>query len=629
VSAVDDPELPSGRYLSCAIDVQADNAGQTKALLMRNRIFAARTGIVPSVLSFGPNHDMDERRSVLLERGLLDGGVDLLNIFEHYRETDWPDDSPTGDALPDLGRHLTRETSLADGSPWRRTYRLPDGTWVYDYLRSDGTAFLRMPPFVFREADTWPTSLLRVSRAGEVVGEYGSAREWYQQWVREMAAPHERTFVFCDSRFLAPFLAPMEDPSILLVYLLHNIHLAAPQLWDSPTSDVHERLLGLVGDFDAFVTLTERQRDDVAERCGRLSNMFVVPNPVDLPPMPERVERDPRQVTMMARLVTQKRPRMAVAAMREVVDEIPDAHLDVYGDGPRMEVLAETVESLGLEGSVVLRGHDPHARESLWRSSAYVMTSQYEGYPLSTLESMSHGCPVVSFDIKYGPREQITDGVDGFLVPSGDVSALAARVRTLLEDPALVERMSAAARKKAAQHGYDRFLSDWAHVLSGALDLKDGRTTIEEARLRVEELVVESGPRWRRIRGAVPGVAGLGDRLVFRGRLTVQGHSKTAMLQDATVTLSAVHQPSSAVVEVPLEVRPGDRGFDLSASVALGDLYPPDGDLAGRARLRLRVVWNNSAWETVLRRTRGARRGVEVSFGDDGTLTLTRQASGR
>ena len=47
------------------------------------------------------------------------------------------------------------------------------------------------------------------------------------------------------------------------------------------------------------------------------------------------------------------------------------------------------------------------------------MTSSFEGYPLSTLESMSRGCPVVSYDIKYGPREQITDGVDGFLVPRG------------------------------------------------------------------------------------------------------------------------------------------------------------------------------------------------------------------
>ncbi len=55
------------------------------------------------------------------------------------------------------------------------------------------------------------------------------------------------------------------------------------------------------------------------------------------------------------------------------------------------------------------------------------MTSSFEGYPLATLESMSRGCPVVSYDIRYGPREQISDGVDGFLVPPGDIELLAQR----------------------------------------------------------------------------------------------------------------------------------------------------------------------------------------------------------
>jgi poly(glycerol-phosphate) alpha-glucosyltransferase len=92
VSRVTDPDdlsLPAGRYLSCAIDVQADNAGQTKALLMRNRIFAARAGVEPTVLSFGANSDLDERREVLLDRGLLAHGVGLANIYEDYRDTDW------------------------------------------------------------------------------------------------------------------------------------------------------------------------------------------------------------------------------------------------------------------------------------------------------------------------------------------------------------------------------------------------------------------------------------------------------------------------------------------------------------------------------------------------------------
>ena len=58
------------------------------------------------------------------------------------------------------------------------------------------------------------------------------------------------------------------------------------------------------------------------------------------------------------------------------------------------------------------------------------MTSLFEGYPLSTLESLSHGCPVISYDIKYGPREQISEGVDGFLVPAGGIRPMAERIVT-------------------------------------------------------------------------------------------------------------------------------------------------------------------------------------------------------
>ena len=66
------------------------------------------------------------------------------------------------------------------------------------------------------------------------------------------------------------------------------------------------------------------------------------------------------------------------------------------------------------------------------------MTSAFEGYPLSTLESMSRGCPVVSYDMKYGPREQIDRRGRRLPRARGDVDALAARVIELLRSPELV-----------------------------------------------------------------------------------------------------------------------------------------------------------------------------------------------
>ncbi len=105
---------------------------------------------------------------------------------------------------------------------------------------------------------------------------------------------------------------------------------------------------------------------------------------------------------------------------------------------------------------------------SLWTSSAFLLTSEYEGYPLSTLEAMSQGCPVVSYDIRYGPREQIDDGADGFVVAEGDEAALAERVIELLRTPELVQRMSAAAREKVSRFGPAEFVERWGEVIRAA-----------------------------------------------------------------------------------------------------------------------------------------------------------------
>ena len=124
----------------------------------------------------GATNDLDWRRETLRERGLLSDGLDLLNIYEHYRDTDWPGEEPRDTEPPDLSAHVTRETTLPDGSPWRRTYRLSNGRVIYDYLRPDGSTFIRMPNFSYRAPTTWPSDISRISRDGRVVGGYRKPR---------------------------------------------------------------------------------------------------------------------------------------------------------------------------------------------------------------------------------------------------------------------------------------------------------------------------------------------------------------------------------------------------------------------------------------------------------------------
>ena len=574
-----DVVLPEGRYLSCALRVSLAAGGQTRALLMRNRMLA-RAGARPDVLVLGAAPDFQERRDELLERGLLDG-VGLLSIYEHYREHGWGDAEPTGETLADLSAHCIREEADSGGAPWKLTYRAPDEPRaIYDYLRPDGSTYLRTPAFGLARGSRGRGRIQQVGADRQVVGEFPGAAQWFRHWIRELTDPEGRTFLFVDSRFAVPHVVPIRTKRVHVVYVMHNLHVLKPYRWDSEVNTPYARVLKRIDDMDAMVTLTERQRDDIAQRRGRTTNMFVVPNPVDPPRAPEpEAPRDPHRVTILARLEPQKRLQDAVAAFERVVRSVPEARLDIYGDGTGREALQAEIDRRQLGASVTLHGFDPEARDALWRSSAFLMTSLFEGYPLSTLESMSCGCPVVSYDIKYGPREQITDGVDGFLVPRGDVDGLADRIVELLRSPELVSRMSAAARETAARHGADHFLADWADVLEQVVELRPDRTRIDDVALETTRL--------RRVRG---------DRLQFAAVLRVKASTRRAKLGSADVRLSAVDDASGAVTELPLKVKHADGELRLHTPAGLrGGLVVPPG-----TRLRLRLLWNNSAWETGL-----------------------------
>ena len=589
-------ELPQGRYLSLAFRVATDSGGQTRALLMRNRILATEGGVRPDVLTLGPAPDYKQRRELLREQGQLVDGVGLLNIYEHFREHGWGDQAPTGRKLEDLSAHRLREEPGPGGTPWRVIHRFPGvDRPIIDYLRADGTTFLRMPAFSLNYKAWWRGPILMVGEDGAILGEYETPGNWFRRWIRDLVGERENAFIFMDSRFVVPHVAPMRGRRFHLIYLMHNLHVGPPRRWDSEVSPVYKRALSRIDGLDAMVTLTERQRDDIAERQGRTTNMFVVPNPVTMPQAPEtEAPRDPHRVTIVARLEPQKRLADAIAAFRLVVDAVPGARLDIFGDGSKGPELEAEIERLGLTGSVVLRGFDPEAREALWTSSAFLMTSAFEGYPLSTLESMSRGCPVVSYDIKYGPREQITDGVDGFLVPAGDTALLAQRVIELLQSPELVRRMSSAARARAAHYGPAAFLAGWAGVVQATVDDKPLRTKLEGVDLDLSRLrLVSANPLVRLVRRGPDFALGRVTpkrAIELAGTLKVDGRSRKTGLDEVVVELAWIDVESGEVTALPLAAKLGeDELFRLRATARVP---------AADARLRLRMTWRNSAWET-------------------------------
>ena len=146
--------------------------------------------------------------------------------------------------------------------------------------------------------------------------------------------------------------------------------------------------------------------------------------------------------------------------------KLPQARLEIYGTGPDLGPLRQLIADLGLRKVVTLMGFTRRPGLAYQRASLCMMTSRFEGAPLTLLEAMGYGCPVVSYDLRYGPADVITDGVDGFLVPFGDRRAMGERIAALLPDRPLLEAASQAAVRRVVDFDEEHFAARWAALFN-------------------------------------------------------------------------------------------------------------------------------------------------------------------
>ncbi len=125
---------------------------------------------------------------------------------------------------------------------------------------------------------------------------------------------------------------------------------------------------------------------------------------------------------------------------------------EIVGEGverPRLEALAR---ELGLQDSVAFLGYRSDIADVLQRFDMFLFTSHREGLSMAAIEAMASGLPIVATDVG-GIREQVVEGRNGYVLPTGDIEGLAARAAALIRDPAGRAAMGAAARDLAL----DRF----------------------------------------------------------------------------------------------------------------------------------------------------------------------------
>lgn len=219
----------------------------------------------------------------------------------------------------------------------------------------------------------------------------------------------------------------------------------------------------IVRRFDKFVVLTNEDRG----YWGDLPNIEVIPNAA-MQVSDAYSDVMNKRVIAVGRLDYQKGFDRLIQAWELVqhTGKFTDWKLDIYGQGEWQEMLQQMIDKAELQNIVCLNRPTKQIGEEYVKSDMLVMSSNYEGFPMVMIEAMACGLPVVSFDYKCGPKDIIQSGINGLLVPNGDIQALADAMMKVMEDEAYRKMLSLNARKVVDTYSEQAVMAQWIRLFT-------------------------------------------------------------------------------------------------------------------------------------------------------------------
>ena len=215
----------------------------------------------------------------------------------------------------------------------------------------------------------------------------------------------------------------------------------------------------LVRRFDRFVVLTQEDK----EMWGDMPGIRVIPNAANFI-ADKYSDCSAKRVIAVGRLDYQKSFDRLIQVWEKVHLQMPQWRLDIFGQGEWQEMLQRMIDERGLQEVVKLNAPTKNIGKEYSESSMLVMSSHYEGFPMVMIEAMACGLPAVCFDFKCGPRDIISEGENGLIVPDGDIEGMAEAMVRLMKDDDLRKMMGENAKKVVEKYSEDRVMGLWVNL---------------------------------------------------------------------------------------------------------------------------------------------------------------------
>lgn len=216
--------------------------------------------------------------------------------------------------------------------------------------------------------------------------------------------------------------------------------------------------------YDKIIAVSQVTANQVKELGISSEKIEVIPNGVNLEKFNPKVRSVKKHlelekdyiVAFFGRLWKVKGVEYLVKAVPSVVDEIPNVKFLVVGEGPQKESLMELAEDLGISDHVVFHAPIDYSKMPAYikASDCVVLPSLMEGLPVTALEAMACGVPVVATKVG-GTPEVVKDGKNGFLLEPGRPKLIAENLVHLLQNEKLSKEMGTAGRKFVEKYDWD------------------------------------------------------------------------------------------------------------------------------------------------------------------------------
>lgn len=179
-----------------------------------------------------------------------------------------------------------------------------------------------------------------------------------------------------------------------------------------------------------------------------------------------KYDENSKRIISVGRLSYPKNFGLLIDVAAEVLSEYNDWSWDIFGTGEEYESLLEKIKSNSLEGKVNLMGQVSDIYERYGAYSFQVMTSRYEGFPMSLIEGAANKLPLISFDIETGPNEIIENGKNGFLIEAENKEQLSNKIKEMISNAEMRKEMSDASFAMNERFTMDSIIKQWDKLFS-------------------------------------------------------------------------------------------------------------------------------------------------------------------